>query len=133
MIKIVNKTSYMCCGWWEGKGSHAWSDQDWKDGRYCSIWNKERFCNDTVKGPIHDSDLQSQPQFPTATSTKFPVYGLQQPHHHCNLQVAVAVAVDQNFLIFGGRSLKSRLRLRCCMGRSDQICHISANICMLLN
>ena len=32
-----------------------------------------------VKGPIHDSDLQSQPQFPTATSTKFPVYGLQQP------------------------------------------------------
>ena len=32
-----------------------------------------------LKGPIHDSDLQSQPQFPTATSTKFPVYGLQQP------------------------------------------------------
>ena len=31
-----------------------------------------------VKGPIHDSDLQSQPQFPTAISTKFPVYGLQQ-------------------------------------------------------
>ena len=33
----------------------------------------------SVKGPIHDSDLQSQPRFPTATSTKFPVYGLQQP------------------------------------------------------
>ena len=32
-----------------------------------------------IKGPIHDCDLQSQPQFPTATSTKFPVYGLQQP------------------------------------------------------
>ena len=32
-----------------------------------------------LKGPIHDSDLQSQPQFPTATSTKFPVYVLQQP------------------------------------------------------
>ena len=35
-----------------------------------------------VKGPIHDtddSDLQSQPRFPTATSTKFPVYGLRQP------------------------------------------------------
>ena len=32
-----------------------------------------------LKGPIHDSDLQPQPQFPTATSTKFPVYGLQQP------------------------------------------------------
>ena len=33
----------------------------------------------SVKGPIHDSDLQSQPQFPTPISTKFPVYGLQQP------------------------------------------------------
>ena len=32
-----------------------------------------------IKGPIHDSDLQSQPRFPTATSTKFPVYGLRQP------------------------------------------------------
>ena len=32
-----------------------------------------------IKGPIHDSDFQPQPQFPTATSTKFPVYGLQQP------------------------------------------------------
>ena len=32
-----------------------------------------------VKSPIHDSDLQSQPRFPTATSSKFPVYGLQQP------------------------------------------------------
>ena len=32
-----------------------------------------------VKDPIHDSDLQSQPQFPTATSTKFPAHGLQQP------------------------------------------------------
>ena len=32
-----------------------------------------------LKGPIHDSDLQSQPRFPTATSTKFPVYGLRQP------------------------------------------------------
>ena len=32
-----------------------------------------------LKGPTHDSDFQPQPQFPTATSTKFPVYGLQQP------------------------------------------------------
>ena len=32
-----------------------------------------------LKGPIHDSDLQSQLRFPTATSTKFPVYGLRQP------------------------------------------------------
>ena len=32
-----------------------------------------------LKGPIHDSDLQSQPRFPTATSTKFTVYGLRQP------------------------------------------------------
>ena len=32
-----------------------------------------------IKGPIHDSNFQPQPQFPTATSTKFPVYGLQQP------------------------------------------------------
>ena len=31
----------------------------------------------SLKGPIHDSNFQ--PQFPSATSTKFPVYGLQQP------------------------------------------------------
>ena len=37
------------------------------------LWNAFR-----LKGPIHDSDLQSQPRFPTATSTKFPVYGLRQ-------------------------------------------------------
>ena len=47
--------------------------------------------------------------------------GSSNRNHHRNLQVAVVVAVDQNFLIFGGRSLKSRLRLRWCMGRSDQI------------
>ena len=38
-----------------------------------------RFSGHSLKGPIHDSDLQSQPRFPTATSTKFPVYGLRQP------------------------------------------------------
>ena len=32
-----------------------------------------------IKGPIHDSNFQPQPQFPTAILTKFPVYGLQQP------------------------------------------------------
>ena len=32
-----------------------------------------------LKGPIHDSNFQPQPLFPTATSTKFPVFGLQQP------------------------------------------------------
>ena len=63
----------------------------------------------------------------------FPCMGSSNRNHHRNLQVAVAVAADQNFLIFGGRSLKSRLRLRWCMGRNDQICHISADICMLLN
>ena len=41
--------------------------------------NKQGAFGFHLKGPIHDSDLQSQPRFPTATSTKFPVYGLQQP------------------------------------------------------
>ena len=39
----------------------------------------EKFQPWYLKGPIHDSDLQSQTRFPTATSTKFPVYGLRQP------------------------------------------------------
>ena len=50
-----------------------------------------------------------------------PCMGSVNRNHHHDLQIAVAVAVDQNFLIFGGRSLKSRLRLLWCMGRSDQI------------
>ena len=50
-----------------------------------------------------------------------------------NRNLQVAVAVDQNFLIFGGRSLESRLRLGWCMARNDQICHISTDICMPLN
>ena len=49
----------------------------------------------------------------------FPCMGSGNRNHHHDLQIAVAV--DQNFLIFGGRSLKSRLRLLWCMGRSDQI------------
>ena len=51
----------------------------------------------------------------------FPCMGSSNRNHHRNLQVAVAVAVDQNFLIFGGRSLKSRFRLNrsvaACVGR----------------
>ena len=70
-------------------------------------------------------NFQRQPR------TNFPCMGSSNRNHHRNLQVAVTVAVEQNFLIFGGRSLKSRLRW--CMGRSDQICHISTDICMLLN
>ena len=33
----------------------------------------------------------------------FPCMGSSNRNHHRNLQVAVVVAVDQNFLIFGGR------------------------------
>ena len=60
-------------------------------------------------------DFQQQPR------PNFPCMGSGNRNHHHDLQIAVAVAVDQNFLIFGGRSLKSRLRLLWCMGRSDQI------------
>ena len=72
-------------------------------------------------------NFQRQPR------SNFPCMGSSNRNHNRNLQVAVAVAVDQNFVIFGGRSLKSRLRLGWCMGRNDQICHISTDISMLLN
>ena len=60
-------------------------------------------------------DFQRQPR------PNYPCMGSGNRNHHHDLQIAVAVAVDLNFLIFGGRSLKSRLRLLWCMGRSDQI------------
>ena len=60
-------------------------------------------------------DFQRQPR------PNFPCMGSGNRNHHHDLRIAVAIAVDQNFLIFGGRSLKSRLRLLWCMGRSDQI------------
>ena len=69
-------------------------------------------------------DFQRQPR------PNFPCMGSGNRNHHHGLQIAVAVAVDQNFLIFGGRSLKSRLRLLWCMGRSDQIL-LSASKTML--
>ena len=95
-------------------------------------WNKKRSSKNFLWASQHESlsnlrapsttaifnrnrDFQRQPR------PNFPCMGSGNRNHHHDLQIAVAVAVDQNFLIFGGRSLKSRLRLLWCMGRSDQI------------
>ena len=62
------------------------------------------------EGPIHDTDFQLQPRSPTQTATRLA---------RVWAQIGVGVGVDQNFLIFFGRSLKSGLGW--CMGRNDQI------------
>ena len=86
-----------------------------------------------LRAPSTTAIFNRNRNFQRLPRPNFPCMGSSNRNHLRNLQVAVVVAVDQNFLIFGGRSLKSRLRLRWCMGRNDQICHISADICMLLN
>ena len=45
-------------------------------GANTKVSPKSQFFN---KGPHTRQQFQPQPQFPTATSIKFPVYGLQQP------------------------------------------------------
>ena len=86
-----------------------------------------------LRAPSTTAIFNRNRNFQRQPRPNFLCMGSSNRNHHRNLQVAVAVAVDKNFLIFGGRSLKSRLRLGWGMGRSDEICHISADICMLLN
>ena len=74
-----------------------------------------------LRAPSTTAIFNRNRNFQRQPRPNFPCMGSSNRNHHRNLQVAVAVAVDQNILIFGGRSLKSRLRLRWCMGRSDQI------------
>ena len=74
--------------------------------------NKKLLCNPkglSVKVPIQlDSNFQPQANFLRICFN----------NHNRVLQVAVAVAVDQNFLKFCGRSLKSRLVRQCLQHRT---------------
>ena len=63
---------------------------------------------DTQQAPKPNKRKGPHPRQRSSISTaisngNFPCMGSGNRNHHRNLQVAVAVAVDQNFLIFGGR------------------------------
>ena len=78
-------------------------DKQRVDCRKTEVDNQVGAYPEYVKGPIHDSDLQSHRDFQRQPRPNFPCMGSGNRNHHHDLQIAVAVAVDQNFLIFSGR------------------------------
>ena len=83
----------------------------------------------SLKGPTHDSDFQPQPQ--SAAATKFQCMGSNNLNR--DMQVVVAVSVEQNFLIFCGRSFKVAVRVAVMYGQKRPNVSQSADICMLTN